>query len=180
MKRYCGCISPTERRVETVWRWGTNSRKKIAAFFLSCCFFLCCEVSVERRKEAFLPTTDWNSRTKQRERPKWDRLIARDVKRNCLKEWYTYFTLSELLQLFDYKNHKISLPWGGIFPLSKCGAISATISGYLMVMGTFCCLNDFQYNLLNWYTCSISFLISKLSKFSSLLGDEIFSFIGKG
>jgi hypothetical protein len=30
-------------------------------------------------RRLFLPTTDWNSRTEQRERPQRDRLIARDV-----------------------------------------------------------------------------------------------------
>ena len=35
----------------------------------------------------------------------------------------------------DYKNHKVSWPKGGISLLSKRGAISATISGYLIVIG---------------------------------------------
>ena len=39
MKRYCGCISPTERRVETVWRWGTKQCEKNSCFFQAAVFF---------------------------------------------------------------------------------------------------------------------------------------------
>ncbi len=35
--------------------------------------------------------TDWNSRTEQRERPKRDRLIARDVERKCSLVIYLFF-----------------------------------------------------------------------------------------
>jgi len=39
----------------------------------------------------FLPMTDWSCRTKQRERPKRDRLIARDVIRyGVLKIGFTF------------------------------------------------------------------------------------------
>ena len=63
---------------------------------------------------------------------------------------------------------------------SKRGANCATISGYFIVTGTFCCLNDFQYNLLNWYTCvSNSKAILSSSKASSS-GLEILILIGKG
>ena len=78
----------------------------------------------------------------------------------------------------DYKNHKVSWPKGGISLLSKRGAISATISGYLIVIGTFCWRKDFQYSLLNWYTCSISFLIILLSFKASGVGLDILSLIG--
>jgi hypothetical protein len=48
----------------------------------------------------------------------------------------------------NYKNHNASLASSGT-PLLKRGAICATISGYFMVIGTFCCRSDFQYSLLN-------------------------------
>lgn len=44
-----------------------------------------------------------------------------------------------------YKNQRLSLPMvSGIHPLLKYGAILATISGYLIVTGRFCCRTDFQ------------------------------------
>jgi hypothetical protein len=53
MKRYYGCNSPAERRKRPCGDEERNSAKKRAALFLSCSFFLCCEVPVERREEAF-------------------------------------------------------------------------------------------------------------------------------
>ena len=53
MKRYCGCNSPDERRKRPCEDEERNGAKKIVALFLSCYFLLCCEVSVERREEAF-------------------------------------------------------------------------------------------------------------------------------
>ena len=53
MKRYCGCISPTERRKRPCGDEERNSAKKIAAYFQAAVFFWYCEVSVERREEAF-------------------------------------------------------------------------------------------------------------------------------
>ena len=53
MKRYCGCISPTERRKRPCGDEERNSAKKIAAYFQAAVFFCYCEVYVERREEAF-------------------------------------------------------------------------------------------------------------------------------
>jgi len=52
-----------------------TAQKKIAAYFQAAVFFvvLCSVCGTEGG------TTDWNSRTEQRERPKRDRLIARIV-----------------------------------------------------------------------------------------------------
>jgi hypothetical protein len=48
-----------------------NEQLKItAAYFSSCCNFCGCEVTVKRKEEAFLLTTDWNSIMQLNERPK--------------------------------------------------------------------------------------------------------------
>ncbi len=53
--------------------------------------------------------------------------------------------LVESKVLLYYKNQRLSLPMvSGMHPLLKYGAILATISGYLMVTGRFCCRTDFQ------------------------------------
>jgi hypothetical protein len=67
MKRYCGCISPDERREENVWRWGTNSRKNIAAFF-KLLYFFCCEMTVERKEAWLTGKASRNKGNDQRER----------------------------------------------------------------------------------------------------------------
>ena len=49
MKRYTGCISPTERRKRTC-EDEERTAEKIWLPIFGCLIFLCCEVSVERRK----------------------------------------------------------------------------------------------------------------------------------
>ena len=95
MKLYCGCISPTERRKRPC-EDEERTAEKIQLLIFKLLYFLCCEVicgtegnlTIELknrfsiyRKSSYenVMLTDWNSRTEQRERPKRDRLIARDV-----------------------------------------------------------------------------------------------------
>ena len=54
MKLYCGCISPTERRKRACEDEERTAEKiRLSRLWLDCLIFLCCAVSVERRKEAF-------------------------------------------------------------------------------------------------------------------------------
>jgi len=46
-------VAPTNAGSDRVKTRNETAQKKRAAFFLSCSFFLCCEVPVERREEAF-------------------------------------------------------------------------------------------------------------------------------
>jgi hypothetical protein len=75
MKLYCGCISPTERRKRPCEDEEQTAEKiRLPIFWLP--YFLCCEVICGMEEG----TTDWNSRTEQRERPQRDRLIASPVR----------------------------------------------------------------------------------------------------
>ena len=79
MKRYCGCISPTERRKSPCEVEEQTAEKiRLPIFWLP--YFLCCEVICGMEEG----TTDWNSRTEQRERPQRDRFIASPVVRSKL------------------------------------------------------------------------------------------------
>jgi len=74
MKLYGGCSSPDEHRKRPCEDEERNSAKK-SCFFSKLLFFLCCEVPVERMKEAF--SADYRleqpSRTNEatEERPLW-------------------------------------------------------------------------------------------------------------
>ena len=84
MKRYCGCISPTERRKRPCEDEERNSAKNIAASFQAAIFFVLRSVcgtegnlaielnnklSIYRKcSYGIVWLTDWNSRTEQRER----------------------------------------------------------------------------------------------------------------
>ena len=86
MKRYCGCISPTERRKRPREDEERNSAKNIAAYFQAAIFFSAVKCLWNGGKPKYLMEvinclfttkcsyenvrlTDWNSRTEQRERP---------------------------------------------------------------------------------------------------------------
>ena len=92
MKRYCGCNSPAERRKWTCEDEERNSAKKQRLVFKWLFFFsavMCLrnggkpeEDRCYRDPETSSGEPDWSCRTEQRERPKRDRLIARDTKRD--------------------------------------------------------------------------------------------------
>ena len=68
MKRYCGCISPTERRKRPCEDEERTAEKiRLSRLWLDCLIFLCCEVSVERRKARPTGTAERNKGNDRRE-----------------------------------------------------------------------------------------------------------------
>ena len=66
MKRYCGCNRPTERRKRTC-EDEERTAEKIRLPIFGCLIFLCCEVSVERRKVRPTGTAEQNKGSDRRE-----------------------------------------------------------------------------------------------------------------
>jgi hypothetical protein len=83
MKRYCGCISPTERRKRACEDEERAALKIRLPIFWLPYFLWAAKCLWNGGRRLFLPTTDWNSRTEQRERPERDLLIAFPFYRKC-------------------------------------------------------------------------------------------------
>ena len=66
MKRYCGCISPDERREEN-GEVEERTAEKIELLFFKLLYFLCCEVSVERKEARLTGTAERNKVNDRRE-----------------------------------------------------------------------------------------------------------------